>query len=287
MLPNLFLALILFSVFYALGVLVGRISNRAFSRAFGSTTVANLFSGLLKILVLVLGFFVALELVGLQKAVVSLLAGAGIIGLAIAFAFQDMAENLLAGLFMGIRKPFEPGHLVKSKNQFGFVEKMNLRNTILRNFSGQMIYIPNREVFKNVLENYSKTGERRIQLDVGVSYGEDLKTVTEVLQGAIEGLDFRREGKEVEVFALEFGESSINFCVRYWVGFPNGNIGYFNAIDAGIKAIKSAFDEAGILIPFPIRTLDFGAKGGVDLTDSLTPVLNAKTKDSDGQSRTD
>lgn len=274
LLPNLFIALIVLAIAYAIGAFTGRIMLRVFDKAFDSTAVASLFATILRILVVALGIFSALELIGLQKAVVSLLAGAGIIGLAIGFAFQDLAENLLAGLLMGIRKPFEPGHLIQSNGQFGFIERLNLRNTIIRNFSGQIIYIPNKDVFKNVLENFSKSGERRIEIAVGVSYGEDLKVVTEVLKEAIEGLDFLKSEKEIGVFAREFGDSSINFSVRYWIDYPNGKIGYFEAVDLGIKGIKSAFDEKDILIPFPIRTLDFDAKGGINLTDSLHPVVS-------------
>ncbi len=280
LLPNLLIAAIIMTVTYAVGAVVARTANKVFNRAFDSGAVASLFSTLARIAVVLIGFFAALELVGLQKAVVSLLAGAGIIGLALGFAFQDLAENLLAGLLMGIRKPFEPGNLIESNGQFGFIQKLNLRNTIIRNFSGQIIYIPNKEVFKNVLINYSKSGERRIDLAVGVSYGEDLKEVTDILREAIETLDFRKAEKGIDVYALEFGDSSINFTVRYWIDYPDGEAGYFNAIDAGIKAIKSAFDDHDILIPFPIRTLDFNARGGDTLTDNLSPVFADATADS-------
>ncbi len=277
LLPNLLIAGLIMVVTYALGAAVARVTNKIFNRAFDSGAVASLFSTISRIVVVLVGFFVALELIGLQKAVVSLLAGAGIIGLALGFAFQDLAENLLAGLLMGIRKPFEPGNLIQSNDQFGFIERLNLRNTIIRNFSGQIIYIPNKEVFKNVLSNYLKSGERRIELAVGVSYGEDLKQVTEILHEAIETLGFRKEDKGIDVFALEFGDSSINFTVRYWIDYPHGDVGYFKAIDAGIKAIKAAFDEHDILIPFPIRTLDFNARGGDTLTDNLSPVFADST----------
>lgn len=273
MLPNLILAVAILFVFYAIGSIIGRASTKAFNRTFDSEVVASLFAVFVKILVVAIGVFIALDLIGLQKAVVSLLAGAGIMGLAIGFAFQDLAENLLAGLLMGIRKPCEPGDLIHSNGHFGFVQRLNLRNTIIRNFSGQIVYIPNKEVFKSVLENYSKSGERRVEIAVGVSYGEDLDHVTETIKKALEGLDFRKSDQEITVYALEYGDSSINFTARYWIDYPSDDIGYYEAIDAGVKAIKRAFDEEDILIPFPIRTLDFDAKGGIKLAESLQTVL--------------
>jgi small-conductance mechanosensitive channel len=278
LLPNLLIAICVFIIFYAIGAIVGRVALRGFTRTFDSQAVASLMAALAKVLVVALGFFIALDLLGLQKAVISLLAGAGILGLAIGFAFQDLAENLLAGLILGIRKPCQPGDLIRSNNQFGFVRELNLRNTIIRNFSGQVIYIPNKEVFKSVLENYSKTGERRIEIDVGVSYGEGLDHVTTTLKSAISALEFRKKESEVSVYALEYGDSSIHFNVRYWIDYPSDEIGYYEAIDAGVKAIKRAFDEADILIPFPIRTLDFDAKGGIRLAESLQTVMDHKAK---------
>ncbi len=274
LLPNIAVAFILLVLFFVTSSLVGRAASRAFSRAFDSNAVANLAAACLKVLIVTVGIFVALDLIGLQKAVISLLAGAGIIGLAIGFAFQDLAENLLAGILLGIRKPCEPGDLISTNNQFGTVQRLNLRNTIIKNFSGQIIYVPNKEVFTSVLENFTKSGERRIDIGVGVSYNEDLDRVETTLRDAINSLDFRKKDTDVYVYALEFGDSSINFSVRYWMDYPHESVDYFAAIDAGIKAIKKAFDEADILIPFPIRTLDFNAKGGLKLEDSLEPLTD-------------
>jgi len=273
MLPNFLIAVVILVLGFAIGSIAGKVARKLFSKAIDSTVIVNLLAAIVKILIISVGFFITLDLIGLQKAVVSLLAGAGIIPLAMGFAFQDVAENLLASLLMGIRKPFTPGNLILSNGQFGFVQALNLRNTVIRNFSGQIVYIPNKEVFRSVLGNFSETGERRIEIDVRVSYGEDLKHVAEVLKSAIEGISTLKEDKPVDVFALEFGDSSINFSVRYWIDYPPDKIGYFDATDAGIKAIKEAFDREDILIPFPIRTLDFDAKGGLSLSDSIGPVF--------------
>lgn len=273
LLPNFILAVVLFAVFYAFGVVLSRLLLKLFRRVFDSEAIASLLATFLKVAVITIGFFIALDLIGMQRAVVSLLAGAGIIGLALGFAFQDMAENLLAGLMLGIRKPFKPGDLIKSQSVFGFVKGLNLRNTVMKNFSGQLIYVPNKEIFKNVLENYSVSGLRRIEIPVGVSYGEDLEKVTKVLREALDGLDFIDRDKGIEVFALEFGDSSINFTARYWIKYPDGEVGYFPATHRGVLAIKHAFDENDITIPFPIRTLDFGIKGGETLRDALPQSL--------------
>lgn len=279
--PSLIVATLALIVAYAMGCVAARFSRNLFQKTFSSDALADLFATLVKILVIALGAFIALDLVGLQKAVVSLLAGAGIIGLAIGFAFQDLAENFLAGLMLAARKPFLPGDIINSNGHMGPVQELNLRNTIIKNFDGQIIYIPNKDVFKTPLENFSKSGKRRITLRVGVSYGEDIEKVRAALQKALESLDFLDGEENSNAWAMEYGDSSINFDMRYWIGFPDGKASYLDAIHEGVSAIKRVFDEEDILIPFPIRTLDFGIKGGQNLAEPLGEVMTAKADKSE------
>ncbi len=254
-LPNLALALLVLGLTALLGRLASRAAERVTRRLLESEALAALAATMIRLVVLAIGFFTALSIVGLERTVTSLLAGAGIIGLAIGFAFQDLAANFLAGVIMGVRQPFAIGDLIRTGDYLGHVEKLNLRSTILRNFAGQRIIIPNKDVFQNALENYSQTGARRIELAVGVHYTSDLDKVRETLIGAIDRFDWLHEDKPVEAWCLSFGDSSIDWSVRYWIRYPDGH-GYFDAITDGMLAVKKALDEAGFTIPFPIRTLE-------------------------------
>ena len=90
-----------------------------------------------------------------------MLAGAGVVGLALAFAFQDIAANFISGIFISFRKPLHIDDIVKIGDYMGRVEEINLRDTVLRTFQGQMVIIPNKNVFQNPIENYSMLGKRR------------------------------------------------------------------------------------------------------------------------------
>ena len=147
----------------------------------------------------------------------------------------------------------------------GFVETINLRNTIVRTLDGKRVIVPNRMVFENPLINYHSHGKRRVEIPVGVAYDTDLQRATRVAREAVEELGFRAEATEVEVLAEGFGASSIDFLVRYWIPFPG--MDYFDARHEGVLAIRRAFDEHGISIPFPIRTLDLSRGGGNLLSD--------------------
>lgn len=273
LLPNIMVAILLAVVFGLLAKYVGRAAQKILHAALESEQIANLLASIIKVLVLFAGLFVALEFLGLSGTVMSLLAGAGIVGLALGFAFQDMAENLIAGIAMGIRKPFQIGDVIEADNVFGTVKIINLRNTLVETFYGQIEIIPNKILFRNILTNYTSTGVRRIELPVGISYGDDPDKAVSVIKEAINACDFVIKPEETDVFAEKFADSSINLLVWFWIDYP-GETGFMQARHRAVVEIKQALERADILIPFPIRTLDFGAKGGEKLDAMLTQSVS-------------
>lgn len=151
---------------------------------------------------------------------------------------------------------------------FGTVKEIGLRATIIYDPKGQDVVIPNRLIFQNLYKHYTINGNRRIDLECGISYGDDLDKVEEISIASIKKIPYLQAGKSVEFFYQEFGDSSINFVVRYWVNFKR-QPDYLQAQSDGIKNLKKAYDQNGITIPFPIRTLDFGIKGGERLSEVL------------------
>lgn len=160
------------------------------------------------------------------------------------------------------------GHLVETNGVIAAVEEIDMRATILRTAQGQIVRIPNKEVFETKLINYSLSGERRVDVEVGVSYGEDLERVRKVAIDAVREMAACDPDREPDLIYTGFGDSSISLTVRFWVNFK-GNSDYLTARDAAIVAIKKAFDASDIAIPFPIRTLDFAIKGGGRLRTEL------------------
>ena len=274
MLPNLALALIVLIVFYVVGKMIRNAIGRLLSKATDNRTIINLMETIVGVLIVGIGVFIALSILNLDGAVTSLLAGAGIIGLALGFAFQDIASNFISGIILSIRHPFGIGDIIETNGFYGTVQKMNLRNTIIHTPTGQIVYIPNKSVFESPLENFTSTGERRIDLSCGVSYGDDLEKAKEVAIEAVKGLRNYNADKGIEFYYDEFGGSSINFKIRFWVDFQS-NPDYWSARSDAIIALTKAFDENDIMIPFPIRTLDFGIRGGEKLNTVLQSGKNA------------
>src|SRR5690606_14071352 len=151
------------------------------------------------------------------KAVTSILAGAGIIGLALGFAFQDIAGNFISGIFISFRRPFNIGDLIESQDYRGRVKKVNLRDTVIVTVEGNTVILPNKNLFQNPIRNFDSSGRRRMDLSVGVSYGDDLEKVKRIVMEAVDSIPLKSPKDETTFFYREFGDSSINFDVRIWL----------------------------------------------------------------------
>ncbi len=268
MLPNFILAVLALALFVVLAKLARKIFLRVMYRVITNKELSELLAKIVYVIIIVIGAFVALSVLNLEKTVTSLLAGAGIIGLALGFAFQDIATNFISGFLMAARRPFEVGDIIQAGDYRGVVKTLNIRTTEITSFQGQEIIIPNKELFQNILVNDSTNKMRRIDLGVGVSYGEDLERVREIAINAVEHVPGRMKEKEISLVYEAFGDSSINFIIMIWVDFES-QLNYLQAQSEAIIAIKKAFDKNDIMIPFPIRTLDFGIKGGEKLDTML------------------
>ena len=141
--------------------------------------------------------------------------------------------------------------------------------------NGQIVYMPNKKVFENALTNYTKTGLRRVDLACGISYGDDLEKAKKVALEAVDNVENVISDHGVQFHYEEFGDSSINFKLRFWVRF-GVHLDFLSARSDAIIALSKAFDENDIMIPFPIRTLDFGIRGGEKLDTMLKSGKNVK-----------
>ncbi len=270
LLPNLVIAIIIVIIGYVVTKWTKKYFNQLSYRLVGGGTVAGLLSSFFTI-ILVLGFiFLTLSILQLDGAVSSILAGAGVVGLALGLAFQDPILNLFSGILLSVRSLFKVGDLLEVDGYMGKVVEVNLRHTSLETLQGQDIMIPNKIMAQTPIKNYNKLGKRRVDLSCGVSYGDDLKKVKELTINAIKEQVKYDSTKDVQLFFNEFGDSSINYTLRFWLDPASmGQADFLLAQSDAIMAIKSVYDSNDIMIPFPIRTLDFGIKGGEKLNEML------------------
>jgi small conductance mechanosensitive channel len=276
MLPNLAAAVLIVLGFWIGARLLSNLTARVLRRTTHFDEINRLLSRLVFVAVMATGSFIALGVLQLDKTVTSLIAGAGILTLVAGLAFQDLASNFIAGVLLQLRHPFRIGALVRSNDFYGTVEHINLRATVIRTLTGQRVYIPNRDVFNQPIENFSAYGRRRVDVPVGISYGDDLARARAIAIAAVEEVPGREADHPVELFYEGFGDSSINFVVRFWIPFDE-EPDYLAARSEAVQRIKRAFDDQGVTIPFPIRTLDFSRVGGRVLSEELREANSASS----------
>ena len=203
----------------------------------------------------IIGLLVTATIVFPNLTPTKLLAGLGLGTIAIGLAFKDIFENFLAGIFILLRKPMRIGDDIECESVTGRVEEITIRDSYIRRRSGELVLVPNSFLYKNPVRVLTDRPKRRIELTVGVAYGEDVDNARAVIRGAFEGLTTPDPEQRVDVFAHSFGESSIDFVVRWWTG--STPIDEHRSRDEVAAAIKRALDASGIEIPFPYRTLTF------------------------------
>lgn len=256
LLPNLGIGIALMVIFVFLSRYIKKTVLHLVSKISQNEAVNRLMSNLITITFLLIGLFLVLGILSLDKTVTSLLAGAGILGLAVGLAFQDPILNVISGVIMSFKKPFNIGDTITSNNYNGVIKAITLRSTQLKTFTGEDVFIPNKLVLQNPMENFTLTQWRRVDIQCGVSYNDDLDKVKEIAVNAIQKSVEYDDSKPIEFLYSGFGDSSINFDLRFWLTVSEEK-NYLQSKSEAIIAIKKAFDANGITIPFPIRTVEF------------------------------
>jgi small conductance mechanosensitive channel len=274
LLPNIVLALLVLGLTWLIARLVSTLTRNALQRFSANQQLTHLASVATRVAVLGAGLFASLAILGLNGVVASLLAGVGVVGLALGFAFQDIAANFMSSILLAASRPYRVGDLIRTTAFFGVVERTDLRVTRLRTLDGELVLIPNKDVYNNPLVNLTETPDLRVEVALGVGYDDDLRAARDATHDALESLPMRNADKPVQVFFTGFGSSSIDFVARFWI-HARSQADVLEARSEAIIAVKDAIDAAGLHIPFPIRTLDFGATpvGGERLDTVLRPVF--------------
>jgi small-conductance mechanosensitive channel len=242
--------------------LVRALTARLVEQGDGARRTARLIGRSVGSLVVVIGVVYALQVLGVRLA--PLLGALGIGGLALAFAAQTILENVFASLLLQSRRPFRAGDQIATNEIEGTVEDVNFRTVVLRTYQGEKVLVPCSLVLNAPITNFTVKGTRRTTLEVGVAYGTDLATAQRVLLEALTSVDGVRSQPPPEAWVEQFGESSIDFALRWWHAPDIATL--WRVRSAAAMAVKSAFDGAGIEIPFPQRTLGFlsESRGGDD-----------------------
>lgn len=245
MLPNLILAIIVVVIAYFIGNLIRKLSYRVTLRISDSDSVSSVVSIILKYLFLFFSFTIALNILNLEKAVASLLAGVGIVGLALGFAFQDLSSNFISGLYMAFRRPFDIGDKVETNTFIGTILEIKLRSTTLTTTSGLHVIIPNKDIFQKPIINYSRSDKRRVELDFAFANTIDLSFAESPIRNAVEN-SAKNSVSHIELYYTGIEDPKIKLTVSFQIDNKEP-AGFMKHRHEAIVAILKAFSAHNIV----------------------------------------
>lgn len=208
-------------------------------------TLTSFFSILVRYLVLIFTLIAVLNQFGVQTA--SLIAVLGAAGLAIGLAMQGTLSNIAAGVMLLIFRPFKIGDYVEASGQSGTVSAIGLFVTELTTPDNKQIIVPNNNIWGQAITNYSYHATRRLDLEIGISYGDDIDQAFRVVREMVDAESRIMNDPEPMIAVANLGESSVDLTIRVWVDAAD----YWPLKFDLTKRLKQAFDNKGLAIPFP------------------------------------
>ncbi|GLR28011.1 Small-conductance mechanosensitive channel [Psychrobacter pacificensis] len=256
-LPLLLVGVVIFALVTWFGSWLSN-RKRMWQRLTPNPFVAELLSQTVKVIFIIFGLILGLSLIGAETILGTLLGGAGVIGIAVGFAVKDTIENYIASLMLSIRQPFRARDQVVINGQEGIVVRLTSRATILMTLDGNQLRIPNAEVFKGTILNYTKNPERRFTFELGVDANDDPLAAIKVGLDAIDTLAFVLDEPKAIAVITNVGDSNIVLEFQVWV--DQSETDFAKARSIAIRETKHALENEGFSLPEPIYRLRFNNK---------------------------
>ena len=234
--PRLVTAIVVLVVSYALG----RYVAKGIASLLRRTTLASVHESFFKTLsitvALFIGLVVALNILGLERMAVSVLAGGGVTAIVLGFAFREIGENFLAGFFLAFSRPFKMGDVIRTEDVEGRVEDIELRYTHLRTDDGRDIYVPSSQLFGKPVINYTKDGLRRESFSVGIDYANDASAACKLLHDTVKEVPGVLDAPDAGAYLLSLAVQFVEIQVFYWINT-------FDATADGLKIRTEVLDS--------------------------------------------
>lgn len=255
-LPYIVLALLVFVIFYIAAKAIRRVVRTISNKRRRHRNVGVVLGRLIQWLVVFLGLLIALVIALPTFKPAQLVQFLGISSVAIGFAFRDVLQNFLAGILLLLNEPFRVGDQIKMGDLEGTVEEIETRATMIRTYDNRRIVVPNAELFTNSVTVNTAYDKRRLEYDVGIGYGDDIKVAKRVMLEAMQAAKDVISDPAPEVLVYEFGESTVNIRARWWI-VPPRRSDALDSRDQVLTAIKAGLSASGIDLPFPTRQILF------------------------------
>ena len=270
-LPYFMVAIVVLLVFWLLSLIFKSVVSKLLSKSHTHRNLVRVFQRIGGALIFFIGLMIAMVIAIPGFTPAKLVGALGIGSVAIGFAFKDIFQNLLSGILLLLSEPFRIGDQIVSGEFEGTVEDIKVRATTIRTYDGRQVVIPNSQLYTSALTVNTAYKRRRLELTVGIGYEDDIRKAKEVILQALEKAETVSKLAEPSVVATEFGASSIDLKVRWFIN-DGTQANKVASIHEVIVEIKDQLDAAGVNIPFPIRTLDFSDDSAGELVKKMAKL---------------
>ena len=218
LIPRILIALIVVSFFLIVMRFIRIKLMKFIAKKADDKLLVNFFNKIFQIFNVVIAILLSLYIVGLAKIAASALGGLGLGAIIVGFAFKDIAENFLAGVIMAFKGPFKVGDVIETLGNVGSVTELDIRETHIKTFDGKDVYIPNGQILKNPLCNYTIDGFMRNQFQIRVAYDSDIERTRKIIYDVLNNIEGIIKDQKLPVISLsEFQHSAILVTIQYWI----------------------------------------------------------------------
>ena len=273
LLPLLTVGVLILMTSYVIARLAAGTSRKLASRRLDSQLLQQVAASVVAVLVMLVGLYVALKVSGLSRLAVTVLGGTGLIGLALGFAFRDIAENYLASILISLNRPFSVGDLIELEGNKGFVRRVTTRGTLLLTVDGNHIQIPNSTVYKSIVTNFSSSPRIRDNFEIGIGYDDSVSQAQRIIYDTLSHHDSVLDDPEPLVLVDSLGAATVNLKILFWLDGERFDAASVSS--ALMRQTKAALTEARISMPDEAREVVF--PNGVPVNMSEQKVFESKS----------
>lgn len=273
LLPLLLIAVIITVVFYFLAKLAAMIAVHVATRRIKSEMLRQVLANVAAVLIFVIGCYIALRTSGLTRLAVTVLGSTGLIGLALGFAFRDIAENYLASILLSLNHPFRVGDMIEVDGAQGIVRKVTTRGTILNTLEGNQLQIPNSTVYKSRIVNFTASPLLRLDFAVGIGFDVAVSDAQEVIMNVFKKHPAVETEPQPMVLVDALGSATVNLKCIYWINQRDHSP--LKVGSSVIRLAKDALMKQGISMPDEAREIVFPDGVPVQMVGDEVPAIPA------------
>jgi len=255
--PGIVLAILIVAIGIFISKKVALLSKKAISSKTNDPIMVDFIGKVIKLLFYALFFMFALELAGLKNIATGILTAAGASAFIIGFAFRDIGENFISGIILSFNRPFNVNETVSIGDIFGKVKNIEFRYTKLRTFDGRDVYIPNSDVIKKPVYNYTEDGFFRFDFTVGIAYENDIKGAEKIILDTMSKIEdvYEDSIRENFVYTDALDVSTVNLKVQFWIKTFEYGMEALLIKGKVVSAVKEALLNEGFSLPANVQEL--------------------------------